>query len=74
MTNHRRPDFEQAVIRSARNVDVVWRKTVPENDYAEEVAEADEDLVAYEVATLSPIGQLANIGSPDEFRKLSRRS
>ncbi len=67
MTDHRRPDFKQPVVRSVRNLDVIWRHAVPENDDAEEIAEADEDLAAYEIATLSPVVQLAHIGSPDEF-------
>ena len=57
----------QSVVRSVHNVDVIWRDAVPENDDAEEVAEADEDLVAYEIATLPSVIQLANIGSADEF-------
>ena len=70
MTGTNRPDFKQSVVGSLCDVDFIWILAVPEDDDAEEVTEADQDLVAYEIATPSTVLQLAKVGSSNQFRKV----
>ncbi len=67
MTDSDRPDFQEAVARSIRHAEVIGWLATPNNDNAEEVTDADQDLVADKITPLAPVVELADVRSRDQL-------